>query len=81
MQTVVINQYLKKLLILDKIYKDDNKFGGMGNNFNFKYTIFLDKCRQVSLPAGNYIQSAFILLLGQFQTYYYANYKNTSFYF
>lgn len=64
--------------MLDKIYKDNDKFGGIGNNFNFKVTIFLDKCRQVSLPEDIYIQGASIMLSDQTQTYYYANYGNNS---
>lgn len=41
MKIGVRNQYLKKPIILDKIYKNNNKFDSMGNNFNFKVTIFL----------------------------------------
>lgn len=51
----VTNWYPKKLIILDKIYKDDNKFNGIDDNFNFKLTIFLDKYRRVSLPVDSYI--------------------------
>lgn len=32
MQTKVKNQYLKKLIMLDKIYIDDNKFDNTGDN-------------------------------------------------
>lgn len=77
MQTGITNQYPKKLIILDKIYKDDNKFSSMGNNFNFQFIIFLDNYKQVGLPAESYIKGAYIILLGQFQTYYYTNCKNT----
>lgn len=41
--------------MLDKIYKDNNKFDGTGDNFNFKVTIFLNKFRQVDLPENVYI--------------------------
>ncbi len=64
--------------MLDKIYKDEDKFGGTGDNLNFKVTIFYDKCRRVSLPPNAYIHGASIMLLGQAQTYYYANRGNTS---
>ena len=40
-----MNQYSKKLIILDKIYKDKDKFSGIDDNFNFKVTIFNDKYR------------------------------------
>ena len=78
MQTGVRNQYSKELIMLDKIYKDDDKFGGTGDNFSFKVTIFLDKCRRVGLPEDAYIQGASIMLSGQAQTYYYANRGNNS---
>ena len=54
--------------MLDKIYKDDDKFGGTGDNFSFKVTIFLDKCRRVGFPEDAYIQGASIMLSGQAQT-------------
>lgn len=76
MQSKTRNEYLKKFIMLNKIYKDNNKFDGISDNFSFKVTIFLDKCRQVDLPEDAYIQGAFIMLLGQAQTYYYANYSN-----
>ena len=41
------NQYAKELTLLEKIYKDNDKFSGTGDNFGFKLTIFLDKCRRV----------------------------------
>lgn len=72
------NEYLKKLIMLDKIYKDDNKFCDIGDNFNFKFIILFNKCRQVGLPKDAYIQVASIMLLGQASIYYYANYGNNS---
>lgn len=75
-QTGVRNQYSKKLIMLDKIYKDDNKFGGTGDNISFKVTIFLNKCKQVGLLEDAYIQGIFIMLLGQTQMYYYVNCGN-----
>lgn len=51
----ITNQYSKELIMLDKIYKDDNKFGSTGDNFNFKVIIFFDKYRQVGLLTDVYI--------------------------
>lgn len=42
---MVTNQYLKKLIMLEQIYKDNGKFNSTGDNFNFKVKIFLDKYR------------------------------------
>lgn len=61
----VRNHYLKELIILDKIYKNDDKCGGTDNNFSFKVTIFLDKYRRVGLSKNTYIQDVCIILLGQ----------------
>lgn len=51
--------------MFDKIYKGDDKFGGMGDNFNFKIIIFLNKYRRVDLPKDTYIQGSSIMLSGQ----------------
>ena len=63
--------------MLDKVYKDEDKFSGTGDNFNFKVTIFYNKCRQIGLPPNVYIQGASIMLFGQAQTHYYANCNDT----
>lgn len=55
--------------MFDKIYKDENKFSSIGNNFKFKIRIFFNKCRQVGLPPNVYIYDASIMLYGQAQTY------------
>ena len=60
-----MNQYLKELIMFDKIYKDKDKFNGICDNFNFKVTIFYDKCRRVGLPPNVYIYDASIMLSGQ----------------
>lgn len=51
--------------MLDKIYKDKDKFSSMGDNFNFKVRIFHHKYRLVGLPpnANNY--GASIMQSGQ----------------
>ena len=59
--------------MLDKIYKDKNKFSGTGDNFNFKVT-----SRQVGLLPNAYIYGASIILFSQSQTYFYANCGDTS---
>lgn len=55
MQMGVRNQNSKDFIMLDKIYKNDDKFGDTGDNFSFKVIIFLDKYRWVSLPEDAYI--------------------------
>lgn len=62
--------------MLNKIYKDDDKFGGLDDNLSFKVTIFYTKYRQVGFSKDTYIQDMSIILWSQLQTYYYANHDN-----
>lgn len=41
--------------MLNKIYKNNNKFSAIGDNFNFKVKIFFNKYKQVGLPKNIYI--------------------------
>lgn len=50
-----------------------DKFDGKGYNFNFKLSIFYDKCQLVGLSSDAYLEGAFVILTGQAQTYFYAN--------
>jgi hypothetical protein len=71
-----INQssnFSKKLILLDKIYRNDDKFDEIDDNFEFKLMIFQNKCRRVDLFQEAYIQDAFIMLIEQTQTHFYAN--------
>lgn len=63
---------------MDKIYKEEDKFGRTGDNFDFKLTVYYDKCRQAGLPSHTYIYGASIMLTGQAQTQFYANQNGTS---
>lgn len=60
-----MNKYSKNLVILDKIYKNEDKFRRTGNNFNFKVIIFYNKYRQVRLTPNAYIYDTAIMLSGQ----------------
>lgn len=37
------NQFSHELVFLNKIYKEEDKFSGIGNNFDFKVIVFYDK--------------------------------------
>lgn len=45
MQTKIRNLYLKEIVIFGKIYKADNKFNNISDNFSFKIITFFNKCR------------------------------------
>ena len=64
--------------MFDKIYNNEVKFCGIGDNFNFKITIFYDKCRWVKLLRDAYIYVALIMLYNQAQIHYYANCVDSS---
>ena len=64
--------------MLDKIYKNKDKFSSIDDNFNFKVTIFYNKYWWVGLLSNVYIHSAFIILSSQTQIHFYANYDNIS---
>lgn len=48
----------------------------MGSKFKFKVIILYDKYKRVGLLRNAYIHGASIMLAGQAQMYYYANYGN-----
>lgn len=67
------NQYSKKLIMLNKNYKDKDKFCSIGNDFNFKVIIFNDKYKRVTLPLNTYIYGTSIMLSSLTQIYYNTN--------
>lgn len=72
-QAVKTLTYSHELTQLDKVYKDDDKFSGTGDNLDYKLAIFYDKCNRIGLPPEMYGRAASIMLSGQAQTYYYNN--------
>ena len=68
-----IRQYSKELTLLDKLYKNKDKFGRTRDNFTFKLSIFYDKCQLVGLHPDAYFEGASVMLTGQAQTHFYAN--------
>ncbi len=67
---------MKKLIQLDKLYKTKDKFGGIGDNFAFKLSIFYHKCQLVGLPVNAYLKGAFIMLISEVQTHFYGNHES-----
>ena len=43
-QPTQMKTYSKELANLAKLYTDKSKYSGKNNNFNFKLTIFTDRC-------------------------------------
>ncbi len=65
--------YSKKLILLEKIYQDENKFDITNDNSDFKIMIFYDKCNRANLSQIAYNQNASIMLRDQVLTYFYIN--------
>lgn len=73
---LIIQQYLKKLIQFDKLYKNKDKFSGTEENFTFKLNIFYDKYQLVSFLSDTYFKNASIILIGYTYTHFYANYES-----
>ncbi len=58
------NDFFRQLALLNKIYKEKNKFSDTDSNFDIKAAIFYDKCRRARLLKHAYIQNASIMLSG-----------------
>jgi Leu/Phe-tRNA-protein transferase len=54
--------YEKELSMLNKLYKKKKKFENTENNFDFKLTIYLDKCRHADLSEHAYEKGIFVML-------------------
>jgi hypothetical protein len=46
--------YEKELSTLNKLYKEKKKYESTEDNFDFKFTIYLDKCRHADLSEHAY---------------------------
>jgi hypothetical protein len=68
--------YDKELSMLNKLYKEKNKFESTENNFDFKLTIYLDKCRHADLPKHAYEKGISAMLTDETLTRYYVNRAN-----
>lgn len=60
-----IRQHSKKLVQLDKLYKNEDKFSGIGDNFIFKLSIFYNKYQFIGLFSEVYLESIKVILIDQ----------------
>ena len=56
--------YSKEVIIIIKIYTDNQKYNSVSNSFNFKLTIFYNICRRSSLLPKGYITAFPTILKG-----------------
>ena len=64
-------RYSKKLVLFNRIYKDEKKYGGIDNSFDYKLLLFYDKCKRAGLSKHAYIYKASIMLIKQIQSRFY----------
>ncbi len=62
--------------MLNKLYKKKKKFESTENNFDFKLTIYLDKCKHVDLLEYAYEKEVLIMLTDEALIRYYVNRVN-----
>ncbi len=68
--------YAKELSALNKLYKNEEKFEDTEDNFDFKLTIYLDKCKFADLSEHAYEKGVSLMLTNETLTYYYVNRNN-----
>jgi hypothetical protein len=68
--------YEKELSMLNKLYKKKKKFENTENNFDFKLTIYLDKCKHADLSEHAYEKEVFVMLTDEALIRYYVNRTN-----
>ncbi len=70
------DDFFRQLALLNKIYKEKNKFSDIDSDFDMKVMIFYDKCRRARLFSQTYIQDVSIMLSSQALSHYYINQMN-----
>jgi hypothetical protein len=68
--------YEKELSTLNKLYKEKKKFEDTENNFDFKLTIYFDKCRHADLSKHAYDKGISVMLIDETLIRYYVNRTN-----
>ena len=63
------------LIGLTKLYTEEKKYGGDGDSFDYKYSIFIDLCEKAELPIDAYFKAFSIMLRGAALKHYYTTCK------
>ena len=64
-------RYSKKLVLFDRIYKNEKKFEETNDSFDYKLLLFYNKCKRVNLFKRAYIYEISIMLTEQIQSRFY----------
>lgn len=65
--------YGREIGNITKMYTEDQKYGGAGDNFDFKLTIFKSTCVRAGLPDEERIKAFPTMLKARALVYYYSN--------
>ena len=57
------------------MYTEEKKYGGDGNSFDYKYSIFINLYKKVELLIDAYFKAFLIILRGAALKHYYTTYK------
>ena len=68
--------YSKELANLAKLYTNESKYSGENDNFDFKLTIFMDRCQKADIPKQEFSQAYSTILRGLVLNHYYTNLKS-----
>src|SRR6266516_285391 len=68
----------KELTNLAKMYREDNKYSGEDDNFDFKLVIFHDHCSRADVPQEAKVKAYPTMLRGLALDHYYTNSKNVA---
>jgi hypothetical protein len=71
-----VKTYSKELANLAKLYTNKSKYSGKNDNFNFKLTIFTDRCQKADIPKQEFSQAYSTMLRGLALDHYYTNLKS-----
>ena len=58
---------------LSKLYNEESKYGGEGDNFEFKLKIFNNACKKADIPHEGKVDALSIMLKGLALDYFYSN--------
>ena len=70
--TYEAGSFSRELTSLAKLYtSNDLKYSSIGDNFDYKFKVFLDHCRQAALPKDRLAEGISMMLRGQVLDYYF----------
>ena len=73
MTSTHLSGFGREVATLSKLYTEESKYGGEGDNFEFKLKIFNNACKKADIPPEGKIDALSIMLKGLALDYFYSN--------